>query len=60
MGLEAALITLILTWGEMYAEEYHGQTYADTKQVIQEYHIDDFATVGEAIYKKRITLKWEF
>ena len=60
MGLEAALISLVITWGEMYAEQYHGQTYEDTKRVIQEYHIDDYATVGEIIYKKKITFKWEF
>lgn len=58
--MTAALFALTLIWGETYLEQNHGQFYHDTEETINEYHIDDLATVGKAIREKHITFKWEF
>ena len=57
MGVWAALTLLVLTYGEMYAEQYHGQLHHDTKEFVKEHKLD---IIIPAITEKKLELKWKF
>ena len=60
MGLETALWLLVVTSAELYAEENHGVKYQYYKDTINEYHVDDAATIYRAYKDQYIEFKWEF